>query len=496
MTTRTIELAGETDFDGFRSAARALLQEGVAPEHIHWNTGQGTNSLFAKPRMRPESEAPVIHEADGDGRTRDTLRISAPLLRILRAAALHDDPQRFALVYRFLWRLQRTPSLHQDPLDADLTRLSHMAQAVRRDAHKMKAFVRFRPVSAGAGADAPTLHVAWFEPGHHIVEAVAPFFSRRFANMHWAILTPRGSLRWVPPQGNAPGRMRLGPPAKRDDAPGADAGEALWLTYYRSIFNPARLKIAMMEKEMPRRYWHNLPEAALIAPLAAEAAMRTDHMMARPALAAARTVRLLPARVAPDTIASLDDLREATARCRDCPIGESATQSVCGEGPVAAPLMFVGEQPGDHEDLQGRPFVGPAGQWLDEGLKQAGIERSTVYLANAVKHFKYELRGKRRIHKTAGQREAMACRHWLEDEIRLVRPAALVALGATAARALLGSDVSVTRDRGRWITRPEDKLPVLVTLHPSALLRMAQPDLDAAWDAWVADLSHAARGPA
>ncbi len=478
---RTIALAGETDFAGFRLAARGLLHEGVAPEDVSWSTGCDTGSLFAP----AEADAIAATNTATHAET-PALHVPASMLRTLSAAALHEDAQRFALIYRLLWRLQQTPALRHDPLDADLIRLTHMAQTVKRDAHKMKAFVRFRPVPTGDNGQ--TLHVAWFEPGHHIVAAVAPFFARRFTNMHWALLTPRGSLRWVPPDGTQPGRLHHGPPARREEAPPADAGEALWLTYYRSIFNPARLKIAMMEKEMPRRYWHNLPEAALIAPLAAEASARTERMIERPTQSPARTVRLLPARTAPQTIETLDDLREATARCRECPIGESATQSVCGEGPVGAQLMFVGEQPGDQEDLQGRPFVGPAGQWLDEGLKQAGIARESVYLANAVKHFKYELRGKRRIHKTAGQREAMACSQWLEHEIRLVRPTALVALGATAARTLLGGDVSVTRERGRWIERPEDGLRVLVTLHPSALLRMEPARVDVAWNEWVADL--------
>jgi probable DNA metabolism protein len=491
---RTIELAGEADFAGFRTAARALLRDGTPPEQVTWRTGSAAAPLF--PESGATTTTAAATEAPG-------LRLPAPLLRTLQFAALHDDEQRFALIYRLLWRLQQMPALRHDPLDADVMRVAHMAQAVKRDAHKMKAFVRFRPVSTGSD-NGQVIHVAWFEPGHHIVAAVAPFFARRFANMHWTLLTPRGSLRWVPAEGTVAGRLHHGPPARREQAPPADAGEALWLTYYRSIFNPARLKLAMMEKEMPRRYWHNLPEASLIAPLTATAAARTDSMIERPAQPAVRTVRLIRARVVHnDTrdhaqygIHTLADLREATDGCRACPIGESATQSVCGEGPPGARLMFVGEQPGDQEDLQGRPFVGPAGQWLDAGLEQAGIAREAVYLANAVKHFKYELRGKRRIHKTAGQREAMACRHWLEHEIRLVRPAALVALGATAARALLGNDVSVTRDRGRWIRRRDDDLPVLVTLHPSALLRMEPAEVDAAWRAWVADLATAARGPA
>jgi uracil-DNA glycosylase family protein len=189
-------------------------------------------------------------------------------------------------------------------------------------------------------------------------------------------------------------------------------------------------------------------------------------------------------------IASLEALKAATMACRECPIGEHATQSVVGEGALAARLMLVGEQPGDQEDLQGHPFVGPAGKLLARALEAAGIPREQTFVSNAVKHFKFELRGKRRIHKSPSVREAAACLHWLEDEITVVRPAALVALGATAARSLLGRAVPVTAERGHWLPRP-DGLPVLVTLHPSALLRVRPPEREAAFADYVRDLKQA-----
>jgi uracil-DNA glycosylase len=197
------------------------------------------------------------------------------------------------------------------------------------------------------------------------------------------------------------------------------------------------------------------------------------------------------ATLAQDGIGSLAALKAATMRCRECPIGEFATQSVVGEGAATARLMFVGEQPGDQEDQQGHPFVGPAGRLLDKALLEAGIPRTQVFVSNAVKHFKYELRGKRRIHKSPTQREAATCLHWLEDEIALVKPKALVALGATAARSLLGRAVPVLANRGRWLPRPDGR-PVLVTVHPSSLLRAASSaDRAAAFAAFTADLAHA-----
>lgn len=194
--------------------------------------------------------------------------------------------------------------------------------------------------------------------------------------------------------------------------------------------------------------------------------------------------------LARDGIESLDQLKAQTMRCRECPIGEFATQSVIGEGNPQARLMLVGEQPGDQEDLQGQPFVGPAGKLLARALEQAGIPREQVFVSNAIKHFKFELRGKRRIHKSPTQLEAAACLHWLEDEIALVRPQALVALGATAARSLLGRAVPVTAERGQWLARPDGR-QVLVTLHPSALLRVLPEDREQAFAAFTRDLAKA-----
>jgi len=484
---RAVTLSGETDFTGFRTAARRLLGEGWAPDDLSWSVAdRATPDLLAANEAEIQAtEAPT--EAPPDAAP---LRVSAALLTLLEQVALHREPARHALMYRLLWRLQREPGLRDDPLDTDMTRLHRMAQAVRRDLHKMRAFVRFRELARSD--DAAPLHVAWFEPEHHIVEANTGFFVRRFAGMQWAILTPERCARW---DGHA---LQFSPGARREDAPSADSGEALWLTYYQSIFNPARLKLRAMENEMPRRYWRNLPEAALISGLAAAAIERSATMVAQPAttprrrIPIAATITATPAFVAADATAegrtaALARLRDAAASCGECPLGARASQTVWGEGPVDVRLMLVGEQPGDREDLQGRPFVGPAGELLARAMAELGWSREAVYLTNAVKHFKYEPRGRRRIHKTPAQKEADACGHWLEGEIALVRPQALVALGATAARQLLGRAVPVTAERGRWRVR-DDGRRVLVTLHPAALLRMEPAHFDAAYAAWLADL--------
>jgi uracil-DNA glycosylase family protein len=168
---------------------------------------------------------------------------------------------------------------------------------------------------------------------------------------------------------------------------------------------------------------------------------------------------------------SLDGLRRAARSCQDCPLWEHATQTVFGAGNPHAEVMLVGEQPGDQEDVQGLPFVGPAGQLLDRALQKAGVDRDQVYVTNAVKHFKWEPRGKRRLHKTPAQREVEACHQWLQGEIRTVQPRVIVCLGATAARALLGRDFRVSQQRGRLIPSPLAPA-VFATLHPSAILRM------------------------
>ena len=172
----------------------------------------------------------------------------------------------------------------------------------------------------------------------------------------------------------------------------------------------------------------------------------------------------------PDRPRSLSALSKSAARCRGCHLWEPATQTVFGEGPRGARLVLVGEQPGDREDREGRPFVGPAGRELDRGLAEAGIDRDEVYVTNAVKHFKFEERGGRRIHQAPKQIEIKACRPWLDEELALLEPEAVVALGATAAKALLGSTFRVTRERGKLLE--SDLAPVVAaTIHPSAILR-------------------------
>jgi len=184
----------------------------------------------------------------------------------------------------------------------------------------------------------------------------------------------------------------------------------------------------------------------------------------------------------------LDELRQAARRCQDCPLWANATQTVFGAGDPHARVMLVGEQPGDEEDKKGLPFVGPAGRLLDKALEAAGVDREHLYVTNAVKHFKWQLRGKRRLHKTPAQREIDACHQWIEGEIEAVKPHVIVALGATAAKALIGPGFRVTLQRGQFVESPLAPC-VFATFHPSALLRLQEDeDREAAFQQFVKDL--------
>jgi DNA polymerase len=357
----------------------------------------------------------------------------------------------------------------EDRADPLLDRLEGLAKEVRRDAHKMHAFVRFREVP---DADGETRFVAWFEPDHHIVRREAGFFVRRFANMRWSILTPELCIHWD--------RQVLteSPGATRADAPGGDPIEETWKTYYASIFNPARVKVKAMTKEMPKKYWRNMPESALIGDLIAGARARELEMIDRSAAqtglanAVQAERRLEPGN---NLRASWEALLAEARQCTRCDLYKCGTQTVFGEGPLDARILFVGEQPGDQEDLAGRPFVGPAGQLFDAALEKAGIDRSKTYVTNAVKHFKFVARGKKRIHSKPDAGEIDACRWWQEQERALIKPPLTVALGATAARSLTGKTVTISRAREAPLTLA-DGSECWVTVHPSFLLRIPEED--------------------
>jgi DNA polymerase len=233
-----------------------------------------------------------------------------------------------------------------------------------------------------------------------------------------------------------------------------------------------------MQAEMPKKYWRNLPEASLIKPLIAGAGRAAGEMIAHGATEPHKSQkRSEPMKRKPSTSGdSIEALREQAAGCRACPLWKDATQTVFGEGQQHAQVMLVGEQPGDKEDLAGKPFVGPAGQMLDRALKEVGVDRDKLYVTNAVKHFKFVPRGKIRLHQKPNTAEIKACRQWYERELAAIKPDLVVAMGATAAQSVFGKITPINKNRGRLIDL-EDGTKALVTVHPSYLLRL--PDEDA-----------------
>ena len=432
----------------WREAARRLAAHRIDAADVDWRRDAQAGSLFD---TEPPPQGPGAAVVG-----------SAALVDLTGTVICHADPQAPALAYRALLRHQTDRAALGNPADPLTRRLEQMAKSVRRDIHKMHAFVRFRELPPAGNRRA---FGAWFEPDHLILETATPFFARRFADMDWTIATPQGVARF------SRGVLSHHPPAAAPNLP-EDAAESLWATYFANIFNPARIHLAAMRSEMPVKYWKNLPETRLIPDMLAGAEARVAAMRAAlPSQAPAFAAPVLARQARPDPGGAPATLAEAGDRalsCRRCHLCEAATRTVWGEGDPDAALMIVGEQPGNHEDLAGRPFVGPAGTLLRQVMAEAGVGRA--WLTNAVKHFKFVPRGKQRIHQNPNRSEIDHCRWWLDLERRFVAPRLTVALGATAALALTGSAAPM-RDRRGTIEQARDGGEVLVSWHPSYLLR-------------------------
>jgi DNA polymerase len=387
-------------------------------------------------------------------------------MAIAARVAAHRDAGRWALLYRMTWRVvYENRGLLEVASDPDVIQLSHMDSAVRRDIHKVHAFVRFRRID---GADGER-YVAYYRPAHRVVRLAAPFFAERFASLRFSILTPDDSVHWDSEE------LVYSPGAQASEAPQGDELEDLFRAYYRSTYNPARARIRAMKAEMPVRHWSTLPETLAISDLVREGEARVAEMLRNQAPAASPVETFLPA----PADRSLPMLREAAAGCRGCSLYEQATQTVFGEGPEAARAVLVGEQPGDREDIEGRPFIGPAGELLDEVLREVGLPRSELYVTNAVKHFKFqyqnqnqmEPRGPRRIHQKPAYGEIRACSSWLRHEVAAIKPDAIVCLGASAAQSFMGSGFRMARGRGQVFEGTPFAPWWMATHHPAAILR-------------------------
>jgi probable DNA metabolism protein len=439
-------------FAEFREIARKLLAAEVAPDRVLWEAGG--ESLFeeALPEV-PGTQLPVPKE----------------YVEIAEVVSLHREPVKWTLLYRVLYRITHAErQLLRIEIDDDVRQLRLMEKALRRDMHKMTAFVRFRKVEGPAGEH----YVAWHRPDHLIVKRMAPWFRNRFGNMRWSILTPDESAHWDLET------LSYGPGVPRSEAPQDDALEDLWRDYYRSIFNPARVKVKAMKAEMPVRHWETLPEAQIIPELLMQADARVMKMGREQKGSAAEFVPLG---------AGLTELRAAAHGCKGCDLYAHATQVVFGEGPTDASVVMVGEQPGDEEDVKGHPFVGPAGRLLNKAMQEAELDRQQIYVTNAVKHFKFTERGKRRIHAKPTGIEISSCRPWLEAELMVLKPKLVVCLGATAAQSLMGRDFRITTDRAKFFPHRWAK-ELVATIHPSAVLRALPERFEEEYGLLVRDL--------
>jgi probable DNA metabolism protein len=503
-----IQLSGA--FTNWKTLAREALRAGVPPSDISWTEREGQQDLFTAGSTSASSEADAIaitprgvvqprrgrtpqpglnfnsvptaaaapkSALDASAKDAQVFRVPKRYISLARKVAANRDPRKWRLLYSVLWRIEHeNHNLLKVETDDEVIQLLRMEDAVSRDIHHMHAFVRFRKIVNETGER----FVAWYKPDHKIIELAAPFFVERFASMHWSLLTPDGSAHW---NGAKLWFSEGVPTAPADEGDGL---EALWSRYYATTFNPARTNTRMMRSEMPVRFWNRMPELQQMPKLLADAPTRVSEMIAMQKKNPGAEQFIPPN-------ANLAELRAAIPGCEGCQLYCHATQPVFGEGPSSARVVLVGEQPGDAEDRAGRPFVGPAGEVLDRALAEVGLDRSQVYVTNAVKHFAFEERGKRRIHRTPKLSEVTACRPWLEAELARVRPRIVVCLGATAAKTVLGNQFRLTENRGKFLeSRYADR--TIATYHPSAVLRAdSQESSDALYKMLRDDLALVAR---
>jgi DNA polymerase len=464
-------------FAEWREAARELLIHGIPPERVTWGAphmgdllaggdlfsgapplAEASDNSSISP-IEPTAEKAAEKTVEKAGPLHPAPHIPRSLMEMLQAAACCRVPDRWAFLYRVIWRWQQGEHDVQSPADEDGARLHAMVKAVHREEHDMHAYIRFRERPEEAG---PPRFVAWYEPRHDVLPQVAEHFVSRMGKVSWMIATPEASVLW---DGHT---LHNTGPLVRDAADLEDTGEALWLTYYRSVFNPARLNTDVMHRHIPSHRWKHLPEAKIVPHMVSEAALGARKAGQYEAVGQRKgtTIAIAPEDAQPERQqpSKLDE-------CRRCELWQFATQAVGGEGPKRAKIMFVGEQPGDQEDLAGQPFVGPAGKLLDRVCEAAGVDRDTIYVTNAVKHFKWEPRGKRRLHKTPAQREIEACHYWLDKELASVKPTVIVALGATALKSVLRTANVTLKDALGKPLRHEGYW-VVTTYHPSYVLRV------------------------
>lgn len=419
----------------WRDKARNYLIDGVAPAEAAWN--ETPEFQFSVLDRKPLAK-PVIPKE---------------FLEMGPVIAAARDPDRWDLLYRLVYRLNHeTNQLLNISVDNDVKRALDLAKSVRKDIHKMHAFVRFKKVEI----EGRETYIAWHKTEHLIMELGTPFFVRRFGDKPWSIFSPDASAHWDMQE------LKFAEGMAEHEFNHQDEFDEVWKTYYKSIFNPARLNLKMMRAEMSPKYWSSMPETSLIQELIRETPQRLQ------AMAQALQVRALVPSGLP-----VEEIKSLAKNCSICPWAHHATQTVFGEGNLQAQLMIVGEQPGNEEDLAGHAFIGPAGQVLAVIISELGIARESVYITNAVKHFKWSPGedGKARIHKKPSGTDMHACKPWLEAEVAAIKPKVIIALGVTAATSILGRLTKIGEERKGIITNNSMAENVIVSWHPSSILR-------------------------
>ncbi|AUN97773.1 uracil-DNA glycosylase [Bacteriovorax stolpii] len=434
----------EPTFDSWRTYARSLLSEKVHYDDIVWKTS-GTGSLFdlmsADHRPSPAQ-----------------LSIPQSFMQDAAFVSAFRDDTTWALLYRLAFRLiYENKHLMSVALDTDVLEFHRRMRLVSRDLHKVKAFVRFKEIKKND----ESIYMAWHRPDHRVLKFSAPFFTDRFNGMNWVIFTEDESMSWINNQ------LTFGPGITQQEALAFDHTEELWKTYYGSIFNPARIKVKAMKKELPVRHWATLPEASIIDDLLRQAPKRLEEFYESQRASAVSLIQ--------ENVSSLSELKAAIINCAACSICSKATAPVFGEGPMDAEIVFVGEQPGNEEDMAGSPFVGPAGKLFMDALDKADIKRSDVYLTNAVKGFKWKEHNGMRKHVNPSSFEISACRAWVKSELELIKPRILVCLGASAAQSVFGKLMKVHDSHGK-IFKTAFCDQTIILPHPSAILRTQDPE--------------------
>jgi uracil-DNA glycosylase len=423
------EITFKPDFESWRAVARQLLKEGVLPSEVQLLDCEQDSTLW------------TADFVTGNGGPDPRILVPHQFLEIAKHVACHINPLRWQLLYSVLWRLRQNRDLLKSESDDQVKTILFMDQQVRRDVERMHTGIKFDRIRVEPGHERL---IAWHRPDYATLELATSFFAERFARVRWSILTPFRSAHWEP-EGK---KLDYGAGVPRFIMPSKEELKQLWLAQRSAPAQPARKQ-----------------------PVRADSAQHQLQPMFAGTYPVQKTANAKP--FVPTSL-ELPVLNDAVERCQGCELHRYATQAVFGVGPADARIMLVGEQPGNDEDIAGKPFVGPAGKLLDRAFIEAGIERDAIYISNAVKHFKFERRGIKRIHRTPQMTEIKACRPWLEAEIRAIKPEIIVCLGATAAKSILNLQNLLMKHRGQIFSSPYAE-KVIATIHPSAILRAQDP---------------------